>query len=106
MQLNPGCSRLRCELRETVSAAQTNEADVNEKLAIQRGKLLEFRERSKELMDTKDLEVQQFLSKIHELQEEIKSGRPLERGIFEIAREHAANERDQQMLQQKLQEVS
>ena len=32
-------SRLRCELRETIAQAQTNELDVNEKLAIQRNKL-------------------------------------------------------------------
>ena len=93
-------------MRETANAAQTNEADVNEKLAIQRAKLHEFRERSKELMDSKDLEVQQLLTKIHDLQEEIKSGRPLERGIFQIAREQAANDRDHHILENKLEEVS
>eukprot|EP00656_Telonema_subtile_P008090 TRINITY_DN13794_c0_g1_i3.p1 TRINITY_DN13794_c0_g1~~TRINITY_DN13794_c0_g1_i3.p1 ORF type:complete len:462 (+),score=154.93 TRINITY_DN13794_c0_g1_i3:115-1500(+) len=96
-------SRLRCELRETVSAAQTSEADVNEKLAIQRAKLQEFRERSKQLMDDKDVEVQRLLDKIAELQEDIRSGRPMERGIFQIAREQAANDRDHQVLKLQLQ---
>lgn len=95
-------SRLRCELRETTAAAQTSEADVNEKLAIQRTKLQEFRERSKLLMDEKDVEVQRLLDKIGELQEDIKSGRPMERGIFQIAREQAANDRDHHVLKQQL----
>eukprot|EP00658_Telonema_sp_P-2_P085226 TRINITY_DN9675_c0_g1_i12.p1 TRINITY_DN9675_c0_g1~~TRINITY_DN9675_c0_g1_i12.p1 ORF type:complete len:394 (-),score=106.17 TRINITY_DN9675_c0_g1_i12:222-1403(-) len=97
-------SRLRCELRETVAGAQTNEADVNEKLAIQRAKLQEFRERSKVLMDEKDSEVERLVRKINELQEDIKSGRPLERGFFDIARAQAANEHDSLMLRDQLQQ--
>lgn len=49
--------RLRCDLRETSASAKINEEDVNEKLAVQRNKLQEFRERSKGLMDAKDIEV-------------------------------------------------